>query len=89
VRLHFYVNRELAAVQCGTGLVYDLPAERVGPGGHTITVRASDALGRWADTSMVLDLPLAETTLATLEAASASRSQRLWNVRDLVSRIWH
>ena len=89
VRLHFYVDGELAAVQSGTGLVYDVLAERIAPGGHTITVRASDVLGRWAGTSMRLDLPLAETTLATLETASVSGRGRPWRVRNLVSRIWH
>lgn len=90
VRLHFHVDGALVAVQCGTGMVYDLPVGRVSPGSHTITVRASDALGRWADTSLRVDLPLSEATLATREPAWTPPAGRgtPWHVRGLVSRIW-
>jgi hypothetical protein len=91
VRLYFHVDGALLAVQCGTGLVYELPTGRVAPGIHTLTVRATDALGRWADTSLRLELPLSETTLATLEqgAATPGRENRgPWRVRNMVPRIW-
>ena len=91
VRLYFHVDGKLLAVQCGTGLVYELPAGRVAPGTHTLTVRASDALGRWADTSFRLELPLSETTLATLERGTstpARESRGPWRVRNMVPRTW-
>ena len=88
VRVHIYVDGELAAVQCGTGLIYDLPAGRVAAGTHTIAVRASDALGRWADTSMQLDLPLSESALGGLETAPAPALGVTWNLRSLVAKLW-
>lgn len=90
VRVHIYVNGELAAVQCGTGLIYDLPAGRVVSGSHTIAVRASDALGRWADSSMQLDLPLSESALTGLEAAPApaTGTTATWSIRRLVAKLW-
>lgn len=91
VRLYFHVDGKLLAVQSGTGLVYELPAERVAPGPHTLTVRASDVLGRWADTSLRLELPLSETTLATLERGASTpgrESRRPWRVPSMVPGIW-
>jgi hypothetical protein len=90
VRLHFYLDGDLAAVQCGTGLVYDLAVGRVAPGRHTLAVWAADGLGRRADTSMHVDLPLVDPTLATPAAASAPAARRgaTWSVRGLATRIW-
>jgi hypothetical protein len=91
VRLYFHVDGKLLAVQSGTGLVYELPAGRVPPGPHTLTVRASDVLGRWADTSLRLELPLSETTLATLEREASTpgqESRKPWRVLSMVPRIW-
>lgn len=90
VRVHIYVGGELAAVQCGTGLIYDLPAGRVAAGRHTITVRASDALGRWADTSMQVALPLSEDGLVGLDGppAAAPGAGAPRGIRALVARFW-
>lgn len=85
VRVHIYVDGDLAAVQCGTGLIYDLPVGRAPSGRHTVTVRASDALGRWADTSMLVDLPLSESTLVGLDAPTGGVPAGL---RALVARLW-
>jgi hypothetical protein len=87
VRLHFYVDGELVAAQCGTGMIYDVPAGRVPAGTHTITVRASDALGRWADTSMQLELPLPELGLRAEATSSASGAGTGGRGRRLLARF--
>lgn len=88
VRLHFYVDGDLVASQSGTGMIYDLPAARVPPGHHTVTVRASDALGRWADSSMQLALPLPENLLQADPPAQVPVEATCWSMWTLLARLW-
>jgi hypothetical protein len=55
IRLYLYVGGDLADAWTDTEAVYELRPQDVKPGRHAITVRAVDALGRWAGTSMIFD----------------------------------
>lgn len=54
-RLYLYVDGDLADTWVDVEATYDAPAGRLAPGRHAVTVRAVDALGRWAGASTIVE----------------------------------
>jgi hypothetical protein len=53
-RLYLYVDGDLVDTWVDIEASYDASHERVSPGRHAVTVRAVDALGRWAGASTIV-----------------------------------
>jgi hypothetical protein len=54
VRLHLYVNGDLAEAWSESEAMFDLSLDEYGPGRHAVTARAVDALGRWSGASLIV-----------------------------------
>lgn len=54
-RLYLYVDGDLADSWVDIQADYDVPHGRIAPGRHAVTVRAVDALGRWAGASTIVE----------------------------------
>ena len=54
-RLYLYVDGDLADTWVDVEASYDASKGRLAPGRHAVTVRAVDALGRWAGASTIVE----------------------------------
>jgi hypothetical protein len=54
VRLYLYVDGDLAEAWTESEGMFDLSLDEYGLGRHAVTVRAVDAMGRWAGSSIIV-----------------------------------